>query len=63
MKTCRRFDRIREDFQADIARSLAHAAQRDGTRAATASRTHAANARQAMAQKLSRHFANCPECS
>lgn len=63
MRTCHRFDRLKARAERDIRMHKAHATQHAGEQSAKQSTTLAVLARQGMGRALSRHYANCPECS
>ncbi|MGX4693775.1 hypothetical protein [Streptomyces sp. JNUCC 63] len=62
MKTCRRFARIRRDFEREIGFLSAHSERHAGRPAAKTSAKRALSAKQQMAKALSRHVGHCPEC-
>ncbi|MBV9024177.1 MAG: hypothetical protein JO362_10380 [Streptomycetaceae bacterium] len=62
MKTCRRFTRIKADFEQDIRFLRNYSECHQGTAAAKASAKNAHSTKQRMAKALSRHFEKCPEC-
>lgn len=62
MKTCPRFARIRADFERDIHYLRNHAERHPGTAPAKTSARTALGTKQRMAEALTRHYAQCPEC-
>ncbi|MFE6977038.1 hypothetical protein [Streptomyces sp. NPDC057682] len=62
MKTCRRFNTVRAQYEREIEFMLAHSERYAGRPAAKASAKQAASAKQRMARALSSHVGRCPEC-
>ncbi|MFK4688240.1 hypothetical protein [Streptomyces pristinaespiralis] len=62
MKTCRRFETIREEYKREIGFLSAHSERHAGRPAAKSSARHAISVKQQMARVLSRHVGRCPEC-
>ncbi|CAL9361946.1 hypothetical protein RKD23_001046 [Streptomyces sp. SAI-170] len=62
MKTCRRFETLREDYERDIAILRTHSERHAGKASAKTSATHALSAKTRMARALSGHVRRCPEC-
>ncbi|WP_043267155.1 hypothetical protein [Streptomyces sp. CT34] len=62
MKTCARFERIKNGYEQDIACLRQYAAANKGTPAAKANTTIALTMKGRMARALVRHFDHCPIC-
>jgi len=62
MKTCDRFNRIRDGFENDLAILNSHATQHEGSTAAKASSRIAKGVRLNMGRALSRHYSRCRVC-
>ncbi|MEU3008038.1 hypothetical protein [Streptomyces sp. NPDC006863] len=62
MKTCRRFDTVRAEFEREISFMLAHSQRYEGRPSGKSSAKRATSAKQQMARALSTHVGRCIEC-
>ncbi|MEV1011778.1 hypothetical protein [Streptomyces sp. NPDC049881] len=62
MKTCRRFERIRDSYERDIRIQTSRSHNHPASAAGQAGAGLAYGARKRMAQALNRHLDRCPEC-
>ncbi len=62
MKTCHRFETLREEYEREIGFLNAHSERHAGRPSAKSSAKHAASTKALMARALSTHVSRCPEC-
>nr|WP_079071527.1 hypothetical protein [Streptomyces yokosukanensis] len=62
MKTCRRFDVCREEFEREILFLSTHAQRHADRPSGKASALYASSAKRRMARALSNHINRCLEC-
>lgn len=62
MKTCPRFEALRNEYQQEISFMSAHSQRHAGKPAAKTSGTQAISSKARMARALSSHLSHCPLC-
>ncbi|MFK0143395.1 hypothetical protein [Streptomyces murinus] len=62
MKTCRKFEKVRAEYEREIGFMLARSRRYGGKSAAKSSERQAVATKQRMARALSHHAGRCPEC-
>ncbi|MGY9065326.1 hypothetical protein [Streptomyces sp. CAS3] len=62
MKTCRKFEKVRAEYEREIGFMLARSRRHEGKPAAKSSARQAVATKQRMARALNNHAGRCPEC-